>query len=128
MELRDIIRRAIEIGSKTGFITFDQLNEIWSTDLDPRHIEAVEPRHIEAVMNALSDAGIQVTDETSPTSDLSCSFCGKPQTEVLQLIAGPKAFVCSECVQLCVQIISIEHPEWLPEHRKFVEGLGGRTE
>ena len=119
MEPREIIRKAIEIGKRTGFITFDQLNELCPN---------VEPEVIEAVMEALSEERIHVTDETSPPSGLSCSFCGKLQREVLQLIAGPKAFVCSECVQLCVRIISIEHPEWLPEHRKFVEGLGGRTE
>ena len=28
MKLQDIIRRATEIGSRTGFITFDQLNEL----------------------------------------------------------------------------------------------------
>jgi ClpX C4-type zinc finger/Sigma-70 factor, region 1.1 len=119
MELRDVIGRAIEIGSKTGFITFDQLNDVCPTDLAPQYIEAV--------MEALSKEGIDVTDETQPDSGPCCSFCGKMQREVMQLIAGPKAFVCNECVQLCVRIISIKHPEWLPQHRKFVDGLGGKT-
>jgi ATP-dependent protease Clp ATPase subunit len=30
-----------------------------------------------------------------------CSFCGKSQTEVKTLIAGPGVFICDECVQLC---------------------------
>jgi len=67
-----------------------------------------------------------VTDDGSQRSDPSCSFCGKAQPDVLQLIAGAQGFICSEYVQLCVQIISIEHPEWLSEHRKFVDGLATR--
>ncbi|NLX83496.1 MAG: ATP-dependent Clp protease ATP-binding subunit ClpX [Clostridiales bacterium] len=36
----------------------------------------------------------------------SCSFCGKTQNNVKQLIAGPKAFICNECVELCGEVIS----------------------
>jgi len=37
---------------------------------------------------------------------LSCSFCGKTQHEVKELIAGPPpVFVCDECVGLCNDII-----------------------
>jgi ATP-dependent protease Clp ATPase subunit len=34
-----------------------------------------------------------------------CSFCGKSQTEVMTLVAGPGVFICEECVQLCQVII-----------------------
>ena len=37
---------------------------------------------------------------------LSCSFCGKTQYEVKELIAGPPPlFVCDECVGLCNDVI-----------------------
>jgi len=39
---------------------------------------------------------------------LYCSFCGKSQSEVRKLIAGPTAYVCDECVQLCYDIIKEE--------------------
>ena len=36
---------------------------------------------------------------------LYCSFCGKSQYEVRNLIAGPLAvFICNECVELCMDI------------------------
>ena len=35
-----------------------------------------------------------------------CSFCGKSQTEVKTLVAGPGVFICDECVELCQAIIS----------------------
>jgi ATP-dependent Clp protease ATP-binding subunit ClpX len=38
-----------------------------------------------------------------------CSFCGKSQTNVKRLIAGPgRVFICDECVRLCQQIITEE--------------------
>ena len=39
-----------------------------------------------------------------------CSFCGKSQDEVRKLIAGPAgAFICNECVDICVGIIEEEY-------------------
>ena len=34
-----------------------------------------------------------------------CSFCGKHQDQVQRLIAGPNAYICNECVQLCMGIL-----------------------
>lgn len=42
--------------------------------------------------------------------DTHCSFCGKNQDQVDQLIGGPgRIFICSECATLCGQIIAEEH-------------------
>jgi len=40
--------------------------------------------------------------------NIRCSFCGKKQTEVKQLIAGPNIFICDECVKLCNDIMHEE--------------------
>jgi len=37
---------------------------------------------------------------------LKCSFCGKSQKQVQQLIAGPGVYICDECVELCNEIIA----------------------
>lgn len=34
-----------------------------------------------------------------------CSFCGKPQSMVERLIAGNGAYICNECVELCVSMM-----------------------
>ncbi len=39
---------------------------------------------------------------------LQCSFCGKTQDEVRKLVAGPSVYICDECVDLCVDILSEE--------------------
>lgn len=46
---------------------------------------------------------------------LCCSFCGKDQQEVKKLIAGPKVFICDECVDLCGDIIREEERQTLKE-------------
>lgn len=40
--------------------------------------------------------------------EIVCSFCGKPQSQVKRLIAGPDVFICDECIELCTNIIESE--------------------
>ena len=39
------------------------------------------------------------------TGSLRCSFCGKGKGDVEKLIAGPRVFICNECVNLCIEIV-----------------------
>jgi hypothetical protein len=116
MNLPEIIRAAIEIGEANGAITFDQLNELIET-------EKLEPDDIESLFQALGDEGINVVEATTTSPEVACSFCGKSQPDVLQLIAGAGGFICNECVQLCVGIIAGQNPDWLEQHRQFLATL-----
>lgn len=35
----------------------------------------------------------------------SCSFCGKSQSIVKKLVAGPGVYICDECIELCNEIV-----------------------
>ena len=37
-----------------------------------------------------------------------CSFCGKHQEQVDRIIAGPGAYICNECIHLCMDILDEE--------------------
>lgn len=37
---------------------------------------------------------------------LACSFCGRPDTEVAKLVAGPGVYICDGCVQLASSVIA----------------------
>lgn len=37
---------------------------------------------------------------------LECDYCARNSREVAVLIAGPKGFICAECVTLCMSILS----------------------
>lgn len=39
---------------------------------------------------------------------IKCSFCGKTSDQVKRLIAGPDAYICNECVELCESILEDE--------------------
>ena len=45
----------------------------------------------------------------SKTENAKCSFCGKTQSEVDRLIAGPGVQICDQCVELCNALIEREH-------------------
>ncbi len=34
-----------------------------------------------------------------------CSFCGKSRDKVPKMFAGPRVFICSECITICNEII-----------------------
>ena len=82
-------------------------------------------------------------------SMVSCTFCGKPKTEVKKIIAGPGVYICDVCVALCVDVIAQvteqpagppgqSHPsaermlEWLPAMVKTMRSVeadvAGRVE
>ena len=39
---------------------------------------------------------------------LRCSFCGKDQSQVSRLFAGPGVFICNECVRVCDEVLEEE--------------------
>ncbi len=57
-------------------------------------------------------------NDTSSEQILYCSFCGKSQHEVLQLIAGPGVFICTECSEVCIDILCDEAPPVLARLRE----------
>ena len=36
---------------------------------------------------------------------IRCSFCGKPESQVERLIAGPGVYICSDCVAACNELL-----------------------
>jgi len=54
--------------------------------------------------------------------EIKCSFCGRPQSQVKRLVAGPDVYICNECVDLCLDIIreGLEEPPALEADKEFV--------
>ena len=46
-------------------------------------------------------------DKSAAPVEVTCSFCGKPRTEVDQIVCGPTPAIaiCNECVDLCREIM-----------------------
>ena len=51
-----------------------------------------------------------------PQGQKHCSFCGKTQAEVGKLIAGEDAYICNECVDVCLDLVQtsqqVEEGDW----------------
>mgnify|MGYP000945484654 CR=1 FL=1 len=66
---------------------------------------------------------------------IRCSFCGKHEDEVERIIAGPGAYICNECVELCSTILHEEMyetgsseltvPDHLPTPKEIKEYMDG---
>jgi len=64
-----------------------------------------------------------------------CSFCGKHQSEVNRLIAGPGVQICDQCVELCTSLIERESVNEktpmgalkVPKPHEIVEMLDGHV-
>ncbi len=77
------------------------------------HVQAVQQVIAvfpEAARRALAaEARVKELERVHPTltqtaTALGCSFCGKPREETRFLIAGPKVYICDECLDLCNRI------------------------
>ena len=48
------------------------------------------------------------TQAATTATQVRCSFCAKPSSEVEKVIAGPGVYICNECVGLCGDILRDE--------------------
>ena len=45
---------------------------------------------------------------------LRCSFCRKNNSEVSKLVAGPRVYICDECVAIASRIMNDSHDDSPP--------------
>ena len=48
------------------------------------------------------------TPAGTSATQVRCSFCAKPSSDVAKVIAGPGVYICNECVGLCNDILQAE--------------------
>ncbi len=48
------------------------------------------------------------TPAAATATQVRCSFCAKPSSDVAKVIAGPGVYICNECVGLCGDILRDE--------------------
>jgi hypothetical protein len=51
---------------------------------------------------------MNVDSDGNPESNRFCSFCGKSQRDVRKLVAGPRVFICDECIEFGMAIVRVE--------------------
>ena len=88
---------------RRGNAALDAAVDSWDPSATPSLADHAIPLIEEAVAEARA--------KSAPTKRWKCSFCGKSQTQVKKLIAGPDAYICDECIDLCNDIIKEELAE-----------------
>lgn len=73
--------------------------------------------------------GKKNTEEASSNHDenlVYCSFCGRPNTEVLKMVQGPGVNICSECTMIAVQYLILNDRMPSIEAQKILDAFWGR--
>lgn len=66
------------------------------------------------------------TSETSNSTNndlVYCSFCGRPNTEVLKMVKGPGVNICSECTMIAVQYLILNDRMPSAEAQKVLDAI-----
>ena len=50
-----------------------------------------------------------------------CSFCGRPNTQVVKMVKGPGVNICSECTMIAVQYLILEDKMPSGEAQKILD-------
>lgn len=50
-----------------------------------------------------------------------CSFCGRPNTQVVKMVQGPGVNICSECTMIAVQYLILDDRMPSGEARKILD-------
>ena len=64
----------------------------------------------------------------TPEQPVYCSFCGRPNTQVVKMIEGPGVNICSECTMIAVQYFILEDRIPSQEAKKILSSLWSATD
>lgn len=56
-----------------------------------------------------------------------CSFCGRPNTEVLKMVKGPGVNICSECTMIAVQYLILNDRMLSAEAQQILDAFWGKA-
>ncbi len=56
-----------------------------------------------------------------------CSFCGRPNTQVIKMIQGPGVNICSECVMIAVQYLVLQDRMPSTEAQRILDAFWGKA-
>lgn len=69
------------------------------------------------------------SEKTSEKEDiLYCSFCHRPNTEVLKMVKGPGVNICSECAMIAVQYLILNDRMPSAEAQQILDAFWGKAE
>ena len=65
--------------------------------------------------------------ESEQDSRVYCSFCHRPNTEVLKMVQGPGVNICSECAMIAVQYLILNDRLPSAEAQQILDAFWGKA-
>ncbi len=56
-----------------------------------------------------------------------CSFCGRPNTQVIKMVKGPGVNICSECAMIAVQYLILQDRMPSAEAQHILDAFWGKA-
>lgn len=70
----------------------------------------------------------QVASDNSKDDNLVyCSFCGRPNTQVVKMVQGPGVNICSECTMIAVQYLILNDRMMSAEAQMILDAFWGKS-
>ena len=66
-------------------------------------------------------------DEVNDNELVYCSFCKRPNTQVLKMVKGPGVNICSECAMIAVQYLILNDRMPSAEAQQILDAFWGKA-
>lgn len=66
-------------------------------------------------------------EESSDLDLVYCSFCKRPNTQVLKMVKGPGVNICSECTMIAVQYLILNDRMPSAEAQQILDAFWGKA-
>ena len=75
----------------------------------------------------LSEESHNHNEESQNKELVYCSFCGRPNTQVIKMIQGPGVNICSECTMIAVQYLILQDRMPSAEAQQILDAFWGKA-
>ena len=66
-------------------------------------------------------------DDSKEFEPVYCSFCGRPNTQVLKMVKGPGVNICSECAMIAVQYLILNDRMPSADAQQILDAFWGKA-
>ena len=68
----------------------------------------------------------EIIKEKNQDELVYCSFCGRPNTQVIKMVQGPGVNICSECTMIAVQYLILNDRMMSAEAQMILDAFWGK--
>ncbi len=82
----------------------DKYDERRFLAFDPA-LDVADELSLDEALNDFVKKWIGIISQEGSHSPPDCSFCGRNSNQVQKLVAGPRSYICNDCIALCADLV-----------------------